>query len=340
VDFNKLFNILDFDRDEKLSGKDLHRAAKNLGWYWSEAPFFAVFDLLTLFGSISRKTFCSYMDQIEKDPLGPYGDILLNARYGESANKAVFAKVTPLKREEKKMLSKTSLKILNDDPVKESIRILSEAGGIETAKSYERLLNELDFKKIHYENAAWLIIDPQRSFTKGAWMKSIGYGGKEDIRMIELSFKRCAKMLSINTGDIEIMFSRCPFPPDSYDWDEHFHGVIDKAQPYFIKPGNNIMFPPTNGFKSWVDWVINNGKTMLVMGGCTLNSCVRVSAVMTQKFFKRKNLQVIVDLSLSGARVGNYRRSAMFGGRSSVESAIVEMVENGVDVVAGIDYSD
>jgi len=340
VDFNKLFNILDFDRDEKLSRKDLHWAAKNLGWYWSEAPFFAVFDLLTLFGSISRKTFCYYMNQIETDPLGPYGDVLLNAKYGESGNKARSAKVTPKEREESKMLSKTSLKILNDDPVKDSIRILSETGGIKTAKSYERLLNALDFKKIHYEDAAWLIIDPQRSFTKGAWMKSIGYRGKKDIRMIELCFERCAKMLSMYRGDIEIMFSRCPFPPDSYDWDEHFHGVIEKAQPYFIKPGNNIMFPPTNGFKPWVERFIKNGKTMLVMGGCTLNSCVRVSAVKTQKFFKKKNLQVIVDMSLSGARVGNYRQSAMFGGMSSVESAIVEMAENGVEVVRGVGYSD
>lgn len=102
---------------------------------------------------------------------------------------------------------------------------------------------------------------------------------------------------------IETMFSRCPFPPDSYDWDDHFLGIIDEKHPYFIKPGNSIMFPQTNGFRQWVEKILNKVKNILVIGGCTLNSCVRVSAIETLKFFKRRNLQVFVDLSISGARL-------------------------------------
>ena len=45
-------------------------------------------------------------------------------------------------------------------------------------------------------------------------------------------------------------------------------------------------------------------------------------------------MQVVVDLSLCGARTGNYARSEMFGGRSSVESAVREMMAAGVRVMA------
>jgi hypothetical protein len=69
------------------------------------------------------------------------------------------------------------------------------------------------------------------------------------------------------------------------------------------------------------------------MGGCTLNSCVRVSAIETLKSFKAKKVfEVIVDLSISGARIANYRRSGMFGGMSSVESAVREMIDQGLRV--------
>jgi hypothetical protein len=63
-----------------------------------------------------------------------------------------------------------------------------------------------------------------------------------------------------------------------------------------------------------------------------------VSAIETLAFFKGKNLRVVADLSICGARLENYRRSDMFGGLSSVESAVREMAASGVEVVRGVDY--
>jgi hypothetical protein len=139
-------------------------------------------------------------------------------------------------------------------------------------------------------------------------------------------------------GRREIMFSRCPFPPYSYPWDNRLSSVIDEGQHYFIKPGNSILWPPTNGFREWVDRLIQSGRTTLVMGGCTLNSCVRVSALEVRKRFEEQDLRVMVDLSLCGGRTGNYVKSSFFGGRSSVESAVREMWEAGVQVVPRLSW--
>ena len=76
---DELFDLLDLNKDGELSRSELHIAAKQLKWYWHEAPFLAVFDLLTILKPISRNTFISYMNQIAEDPLGPYGKVLLNA---------------------------------------------------------------------------------------------------------------------------------------------------------------------------------------------------------------------------------------------------------------------
>jgi hypothetical protein len=61
-----------------------------------------------------------------------------------------------------------------------------------------------------------------------------------------------------------------------------------------------------------------------------------VSAIETQKLLGPRGLQVVVDLSLAGARLSNYRRSAQFGGQSSVQAAVSEMGEAGVTVTAQV----
>jgi nicotinamidase-related amidase len=330
MEFNELFDILDLDRDEKLSREELHRAAKQLGRHWHEASFFAVFDLLTVLDPISRKTFNSFMNQISKDPYGPYGSVLLNVKYDSLLTKCVAENFFSQKSKKENILQKKT--------ENQIIQILEQSAGRGIADDYQKLLGTLDFARIHPEDTALLIIDPQRSFTKGAWMKSIGSQAQQDIRLIESGFRHCAQFIRQYGNVIETMFSRCPFPPDSYDWDDHFKGIIDPMQLYFIKPGNSILFPPTNGYRQWVERVMDKGKNILVMGGCTLNSCVRVSAIETLAFFKSKNLRVVADLSICGARLENYRRSDMFGGLSSVESAVREMAASGVEVVRGVDY--
>ncbi|MCP5102753.1 MAG: cysteine hydrolase, partial [bacterium] len=183
-----------------------------------------------------------------------------------------------------------------------------------------------------------LIIDPQRSFTSGVWMRSIGANAGLEVAPIRLAFDNCAQMLSELSSTVETMFTRCPFPPGSYDWDERFDSLIKDSQPYFIKPGNSVMWPPTNGFREWVDGLLANDKNILVMGGCTLNSCVRVSAIDTMELFKSRGLQVVVDLSISGARTSNFTPSSQYGGLSSVESAILQMREAGVHVARHVTW--
>jgi hypothetical protein len=75
------------------------------------------------------------------------------------------------------------------------------------------------------------------------------------------------------------------------------------------------------------------------MGGCTFNSCVRVSSVEALQFFQGRDLQVVVDASLCGARTRNYLPSPLFDGRSSVEAAIREMTAAGVQVVQRVQWT-
>jgi hypothetical protein len=43
--------------------------------------------------------------------------------------------------------------------------------------------------------AAILIIDPQKSFTQGAWMRSIGAGADIDVSPIRMAFENCTEVL-------------------------------------------------------------------------------------------------------------------------------------------------
>ena len=153
------------------------------------------------------------------------------------------------------------------------------------------------------------------------------------IALLRKSLEKLLVFLNRHYGQMEIMFSRCPFPADSYGWDVQLAGILADDQLYFIKPGNSILFPPTNGFRQWVDYCLAGGRQILVMTGCTLNSCVRVSSIETQKAFQHKDLQVVVDLGMCGARAGNYLPSSTFNGLSPVESAVRQMLENGVHPV-------
>ncbi len=184
-----------------------------------------------------------------------------------------------------------------------------------------------------------LIIDPQRSFTNGVWKQSIGDDAAIDVKPIVSAFKNCSNILTSLYGQMEIMFSRCPFPPGSYDWDDKLAAIIDRRQLYFIKPGNSILFPPFNGFKEWMVRCLAQGIRTLIIGGCTLNSCIRVSSIDTQQAFKNKHLQVVVDLSLCGARLRNYIPSSAYKGLSAVASAVSQMSASGVQVTRQVELT-
>jgi len=182
--------------------------------------------------------------------------------------------------------------------------------------------------------AALLVIDPQRSFTEGAWMRSIGSRGAHEVAPIRRAFERCGTLLRAAWGQRSIAVTRCPFPPGSYGWDAAVADAIPPDAPYFIKPGNSALWPPTNGVAEWVAALLEAGIDTLQIAGCTLNSCVRVTAVALQQRFGRRGLQVVVGPDLTGARASNYAPSPEFGGRSSVETALEEMAAAGVRITA------
>ncbi len=113
----------------------------------------------------------------------------------------------------------------------------------------------------------------------------------------------------------------------------------------------NIML--ANGFSEWLDQRLAEGFRQLVIGGCTTTSCVRVSSQAIQSHYKSRGLQVLVDLSICGARSDNYdptnsiqdpvllsQYGSLVTGRSAVDLAILQMQAAGVQVVDEYDWSN
>jgi len=223
-------------------------------------------------------------------------------------------------------------KIDHSGNIAKAFKVLAHTAGADCAHRYVEMLNTLPIDRLDADETALLIIDPQKSFTQGVWMRSIGSQAERDVAMLKQAFENSANLVNALGGKKEVMFTRCPFPPGSYGWDRSFAAILNADQPYFVKPGNSVLFPPFNGFREQIERCLDNGIHTLVIGGCTLNSCVRVSSVEVQQYFQNR-LQVVADVSLCGARVSNYAPSATFGGVSAVESAIRQMTDAGVRAV-------
>ena len=317
-----------------VSRSELHRTACKLGWHWYEAPLYAVLDLLTVRQPISRQLFSKVLQDMAEDPMGPYGKVLLQTAHFVPSPISTHPSAdfqNPRRRGPSLPITPADLPQYQNDVT--LFDILSRHSGRNIAKDYNRLVDTLASPRIATTDAALLIIDPQRSFTSGVWKESIGVHAASEVEPIGLAFESCTALLAKVYHLMPVMFSRCPFPPTSYDWDDRLKPLLDEQQLYFLKPGNSILFPPLNGYSQWVSACRRSGKRLLVMGGCTLNSCVRVSAIDTQIRFGKSDLQVIVDLSICGARSTNYGPSPQFGGHSAVASAIHQMIEAGVRVV-------
>lgn len=342
VTLSELFTLLDLNKDGELSRSELHESAWRLGWHWNEAPIFAVFDLLTILNPVSKDNFIAYMTQIIEDPHGPFGKVLLNASHflSSTISQPIISSTQNLDDVHKENIKQQGVES-NEETFNNLILLLKQTANLDVANTYQNFLKHMSIGplKITADNAAVLIIDPQRAFTKGVWMQSIGFNAELEVKPIQLAFENCAQFLNENHRLVETMFTRCPFPPGSYDWDDAFTGIIDARQLYFIKPGNSVLFPSTNRFREWIEKIIKDGKRILVIGGCTLNSCVRESSIDTLKCFKNRNLQILVDLSLSGARTSNYMHSSTYAGLSAVESAIREMMDAGVKVAQWVSWT-
>ncbi|MDH4204760.1 MAG: hypothetical protein OEV45_04460 [Desulfobacteraceae bacterium] len=338
---NELFDILDLNKNGVLSRLELHEAARRMAWHWREAPVFAVLDLFTAAKPMSRDNFIAFMNQIIEDPYGPYGKVLLNLHPFLSS---IASKRTAISKERtadvREVNNKPYQTTSKDKICNDMSDLLKHTDNIGVANTYQKIIENMNIKPIEIssDDAALLIIDPQRSFTRGVWMKSIGSKAELEVKPIRFAFEKCAQFLIENFSFVETMFTRCPFPPGSYDWDDALAGIIDAGQLYFIKPGNSVLFPNTNGFREWVEGLMDDGKKILVMAGCTLNSCIRKSSIDTHKYFKEGKLQIVVDLSLSGARAGSYMQSSLYDGLSAVESGVREMTDAGVRVAQCVQW--
>lgn len=329
----ELFCELDLDGDGRLSRDDVHRAALHFGWQWPQASLFALLDLMTLRAPLEEDDFISHMVKIGNDPDGLYGEVL-----GLFSHAALAAGAIPDRPEEGFPVEPVVFR--GDSGTDGFLAGLETCLNREAAGAYRSALEKLKASplKVSACESALLVIDPQRSFTTGSWRQSLGPDGDREVLPIRAAFANCAALLRAVYRRADVMFTRCPFPPGSYDWDESLGDIIDPHQFYFIKPGNCVLLPETNGFREWVEGLIARGKRSLVMGGCTLNSCLRVSSLETLSAFRDKGLEVIVDLSLCGSRAGNYENSPQFGGISSVEAALAQMAGEGVKVAAGVEW--
>ena len=101
---------------------------------------------------------------------------------------------------------------------------------------------------------------------------------------------------------------------------------------------------------------LRQGIGVLVIGGCTTTSCVRVSSTRIAGQLEEQGLsmKVVVDLNLCGARKENFALTAHYdpvlvgiygrefcAGKSAVDLAIIQMKRAGVEVLeasAGWDW--
>jgi hypothetical protein len=275
------------------------------------------------------------MTEMNLDPLGVYGEVL---RRGFLGTEPSLRRILPGNAEAAHGASGQAGNhddggILWDGTGYEGVsELLREIVSKERAGDFRDALDRSAIPgfTVASRESALLLIDPQRSFTAGEWMWWLGPIGEMEVMPIRLAFDNCARLLEAVYNRVEVMFSRCPFSPESYGWDEKLDGIIADDQLYFIKPSNNLLMPASNGYREWVEALIDCGIRTLVLGGCTLNSCLRVSAVATRNSFPGDKLDLVVDLSLCGARASNYLNSNQFGGISAVESAMREMAASGV----------
>jgi len=335
-DFYQLFDVLDRDRDGKLTRQELFRAARELGWQQPQAHLYALLDFLTIRTYQDREAFVACLVQASLDPLGVYGQVLRRGPLG--AKPSLISGLSPNRAAGQGTPNRTGTqaeRMLWDGTGAEGVaELLQEIVSRERSGDFAQVLERSAIPRFEVNSgeAALLLIDPQRSFTAGDWMWRLGPIGDMEVMPIRLAFDNCARLLEAVYRRVEVMFTRCPFSPESYSWDEALEGIIEDDQLYFLKPSNNLLMPESNGYREWLEALTEVGIRTLVMGGCTLNSCLRVSAVATRNVIPREKLEIVVDLSLCGARASNYLNSDQFGGMSPVEAAMREMSACGVTV--------
>ena len=182
-----------------------------------------------------------------------------------------------------------------------------------------------------------LLIDCQSAFITGCWAQGFGM---DQISPLQQAFSRCRDLLAsgiLQQKRVTLVTTKCPFwSLQDRAFDPSVISYFDNV-PCFIKPNNSVF--EAKGWDSFMSKFVDQAaQTRLVIGGCTLTSCVRVTACDNAKVFGPRGLEVVVDISLCGARTDNYRPEGpghwiIHEGESAVQCAIRTMRKSGVNVV-------
>ena len=193
---------------------------------------------------------------------------------------------------------------------------------------------------------ALLLIDPQLAFTEGAWACHFG-----DVAPIRRAFAELRTLLTsgvLERCSVSLLTTRVPYSAPDCDVEPSLAPFLDAA-PFVVKPNTDVT--ASDGFPEWLAARRGERLRRLVVGGCTTTSCVRVSSQRIKR--AHPDLDVVVDLSLCGARDANHEKTAaadaelvaIYGpelchGRSAVDLAIHQMREAGVEVVERYHWVD
>lgn len=189
-----------------------------------------------------------------------------------------------------------------------------------------------------------LLIDLERSFTKGSWAAYFGY---DQVQPIEIACQKIKTLLEsdrvirkhnyYSSADTEIRNADLIDPrailKDSYilndnilctkcylntpEYSEFEESVIDFFKkeniPFVHKPTMNVCSNPK--FHEWMRYRMAQGNSSgqaslqkLYIAGCTTTSCIRISSCEIKKSYP--DLEVVVLLDLCGARMDNYTKNA------------------------------
>ena len=152
---------------------------------------------------------------------------------------------------------------------------------------------------------ALILIDPQNGFINdGSWSRMFPIGQSTPI--LE-AFNRIVLFLrSIpNPQSIPILISETGFSHHDRQIFEPIANELSQRQFHSItrtyKPHTNLSICP--GVRQWLDEQLE-AKLDIIIGGCTITSCVRDSSIQMKKIFPQLNFYV--DQSLCAARKDNY----------------------------------
>ncbi|CAF0764208.1 unnamed protein product [Adineta steineri] len=152
---------------------------------------------------------------------------------------------------------------------------------------------------------ALILIDPQNGFVNdGCWSRMFPIG--QSIPILE-TFNRIASFLhSISNPDsIPILISQTGFSHYDRQIFEPINNELSQRKFHSIthtyKPHTNLSICP--GVQQWLNEQLE-AKLDIVIGGCTITSCVRDSSIQMKKKFPELNF--FVDENLCAARKDNY----------------------------------